>query len=169
MDGIDSLRRSVEEGTVDRIQALDLYNRLVDPCYALLASMDGVDSVELDKQARVLVNITRARELLSREDALLGSALVVGKLTREEIRDVSDLAAQRTMMYDISLPVLPAAERERYERFWKNATTAPLRSAEQAVISSDPGPPPGAVSAKSWDAAAGSALDELATLNDQAG
>lgn len=169
LDGIDSLRRSVEEGTVDRIQALDLYNRLVDPCYALLASMDGVDSVELDKQARVLVNITRARELLSREDALLGSALVVGKLTREEIRDVSDLAAQRTMMYDISLPVLPAAERERYERFWKNATTAPLRSAEQAVISSDPGPPPGAVSAKSWDAAAGSALDELATLNDQAG
>ncbi|MDQ1043791.1 nitrate- and nitrite sensing domain-containing protein [Streptomyces sp. V4I2] len=169
LDGIDSLRRSVEEGTVDRIQALDLYNRLVDPCYALLASMDGVDSVELDKQARILVNITRARELLSREDALLGSALVVGKLTREEIRDVSDLAAQRTMMYDISLPVLPAAERERYERFWKNATTAPLRSAEQAVISSDPGAPPGAVSAKSWDAAAGSALDELATLNDQAG
>ncbi|MFE9441798.1 nitrate- and nitrite sensing domain-containing protein [Streptomyces sp. NPDC006602] len=169
LDGIDSLRRSVEEGTVSRTQALDLYNRLVDPCYALLASVDGVDSVELDKQAHVLVNITRARELLSREDALLGSALVVGKLSREEIRDVSDLAAQRTLMYDISLPVLPAAERERYERFWKNATTAPLRSAEQAVISSDPGPPPGAVTAKSWDAAAGSALDELATLNDQAG
>lgn len=169
LDGIDSLRRSVEEGTVNRTQALDLYNRLVDPCYALLASTDGVDSVELDKQARVLVNITRARELLSREDALLGSALVVGKLSREEIRDIADLAAQRTLMYDISLPVLPATERERYERFWKNATTAPLRSAEQAVIASDPGPPPGAVSAKSWDAAAGSALDELATLNDQAG
>ncbi|MFD3617232.1 nitrate- and nitrite sensing domain-containing protein [Streptomyces sp. NPDC058676] len=168
-DGIDSLRRSVEEGTVDRFQALDQYNRLVDPCYALLASLDGVDSVELDKQARALVNITRARELLSREDALLGSALVVGKLSHDEIREVSDLAAQRTLMYDISLPVLPAAERERYERFWKNATTAPLRSAEQAVISSEAGTAPRAVSAKSWDAAAGSALDELATLNDQAG
>ncbi|WP_217239535.1 nitrate- and nitrite sensing domain-containing protein [Streptomyces sp. AC555_RSS877] len=168
-DGIDSLRRSVEEGTVDRSYALDQYNRLVDPCYALLASVDGVDSVELDKQARALVNITRARELLSREDALLGSALVVGKLTRDEVREVSDLSAQRTLLYDISLPVLPAAERERYERFWKNATTAPLRSAEQAVISSGPGTTPGSVSAKSWDAVAGSALDELATLNDQAG
>ncbi|MER5213734.1 nitrate- and nitrite sensing domain-containing protein [Streptomyces sp. NPDC002838] len=167
-DGLDSLRRSVEEGTVNRSQALDLYNRLVDPCYTLLASVDGVDSVELDKQARALVNITRARELLSREDALLGSALVVGKLSRQEIRDVSDLVAQRTLLYDISLPVLPSTERERYERFWKNATTAPLRSAEQSVISADPGAPR-TVTAKSWDNVAGSALDELATLNDQAG
>ncbi|WP_030677754.1 sensor histidine kinase [Streptomyces cellulosae] len=166
-DGIDSLRRSVEEGTVTRSQALDLYNRLVDPCYTLLASLDGVDSVELDKQARALVNITRARELLSREDALLGSALVVGKVSREEARDVSDLAAQRTLLYDISLPVLPSSERERYESFWKNATTAPLRSAEQAVVTSDTGTP-GSVTAKSWDAAAGNVLDELATLNDQA-
>ncbi|MEV2217774.1 nitrate- and nitrite sensing domain-containing protein [Streptomyces sp. NPDC050997] len=167
-DGIDSLRRSVEDGTVTRSQALDLYNRLVDPCYALLASLDGVDSVELDKQARALVNITRARELLSREDALLGSALVVGKLSREEIRDVSDLVAQRSLLYDVSLPVLPPTERERYETFWKNANSAPLRSAEQSVISSDPGTAR-AVSAKSWDAAAGSVLDDLATLNDQAG
>jgi hypothetical protein len=165
---VDSLRRSVEEGTVNRAQALDRYNRLVDPCYALLASLDGVDSVEMDQQARALVNITRARELLSREDALLGSALVVGKLTRAEIREVSDLIAQRTLMYDISLPALPAAERERYETFWKNASTASLRSAEQAVVDSDPGTPR-SVSAKSWDAAAGSVLSELATLNDQAG
>ncbi|MER6288874.1 nitrate- and nitrite sensing domain-containing protein [Streptomyces sviceus] len=167
-DGIDSLRRSVEDGTVSRFQALDQYNRLVDPAYALLATLDGIDNVELDKQARALVNITRARELLSREDALLGSALVVGKLTRDEIRDVSDLAAQRTLMYDVSLQVLPASERERYERFWKNAGTAPLRSAEQSVSTAEPGTT-GSVSAKSWDAAAGSALDELAKLDDQAG
>ncbi|WP_328745518.1 nitrate- and nitrite sensing domain-containing protein [Streptomyces sp. NBC_00285] len=166
--GIDSLRRSVEEGTVSRLQALDQYNRLVDPCYALLATVDGVDSVELDKQARALVNITRARELLSREDALLSSALVVGKLDHNEIRDVSDLVAQRTLMYDINLAVLPAAERERYESFWKNAGTAPLRSAEQAVASADAGTF-NKVSAKSWDAAGGSVLADLAKLDDQAG
>ncbi|MEU6379705.1 nitrate- and nitrite sensing domain-containing protein [Streptomyces sp. NPDC046909] len=167
-DGVDSLRRSVEEGAVNRFQALDRYNHLVDPCYALLAALDGVDSVEMDKQARALVNVTRARELLSREDALLGSALVVGTLTHDEIRDVSELIAQRTLMYDISLPVLPAAERERYDRFWKNASTAALRSAEKTVVDSEPGKPR-YISAKSWDATAGSVLDELATLNDQAG
>ncbi|WP_189936363.1 sensor histidine kinase [Streptomyces aurantiogriseus] len=167
-DGVDSLRRSVEEGTVTRAQALDLYNRLIDPCYALLAKLDVVDSVEMDKQYRALVSVARARELLSQEDALLGSALVVGRLTREEIRDVSDLEAQRNVVYDISLAQLPVAERERYESFWKNATTAPLRTAEQAVVSTTPGDMPRGVTARTWDTAAANVLDELGTLDEQA-
>ncbi|MFF4802191.1 nitrate- and nitrite sensing domain-containing protein [Streptomyces sp. NPDC001351] len=167
-NGVDSLRSSAEQGTMTRAEALRLYNRLVDPCYAFLAALDAVDNVEIDRQARALVNITRARELLSREDALLGSSLVVGTLTREEVREVSDLVAQRTQLYDISLPVLPSAESERYDRFWKNAATAPLRSAERSVIDSGAGTPR-SVSAKSWDGDADSVLTALATLDDQAG
>jgi hypothetical protein len=166
-DGIGSLRHSVEDGTVDRAQALGLYNRLVDPCHELLANLHVVDDVGLDKQYRALVNISRARELLSREDALLGSALVTGRLTRGETREVSDLVAQRTMMYDINLPLLPAAERGRYQRFWKNAASAPLRVAEEAAVAGEGGMPRG-VTAKSWDTAAGSVLDELGTLDDHA-
>ncbi|MFF4488228.1 nitrate- and nitrite sensing domain-containing protein [Streptomyces sp. NPDC001544] len=167
-EGVGSLRSGVQQGTVTRAQALDRYNRLIDPCYTLLASLDGVDNVEMDKQARALVNITRARELLSREDALVGSALVVGKLTDDETRDVSDLVAQRDLLYDISLPLLPSSERERYDRFWKNATAAPLRTAEQAVIADRSGTPHG-VTAKTWDTTAGQVLDGLRTLDDQVG
>ncbi|MEU4467135.1 nitrate- and nitrite sensing domain-containing protein [Streptomyces sp. NPDC024017] len=166
-DGIESLRRSVEDGTVNRTQALDLYNRLVDPCYVLLANLHVVDNIELDKQYRALVNLARARELLSREDALLGSALIVGRISHSEERDISDLVAQRTLMYDVNLPLLPVAERDRYQSFWKNASSAPLRVAEEAAVSSGAGTPRG-VSAKSWDSAAGNVLDELGTLNDQA-
>lgn len=166
-DGLGSLRRSVEDGTVDRAQALGLYNRLVDPCHDLLANLNVVDDVGLDKQYRALVNVSRARELLSREDALLGSALVTGRLTRTEIRDVSDLVAQRTVMYDINLPLLPATERGRYQRFWQNASSAPLRVAEQAAVSSESGTPSG-VTAQSWDTAAGNVLKELGDLDDHA-
>ncbi|WP_405877722.1 nitrate- and nitrite sensing domain-containing protein [Streptomyces sp. NBC_00005] len=166
-DGIDALRRSVEEGTVTRAQALDHYNSLVDPCYVLLGNLHVVDNVEMDKQYRALVNLARARELLSREDALLGSSLIVGKLTRDEIRDVSDLVAQRSLMYDVNLPLLPSSERERYEQFWKNAATAPLRVAEESALSSGSGAPR-EVTAQSWDTSAGDVLDELRTLNDQA-
>ncbi|MEU0786546.1 nitrate- and nitrite sensing domain-containing protein [Streptomyces sp. NPDC006173] len=168
VDGIDSLRRSVEDGTVNRSQALDLYNRLIDPCYVLMANLHVVDDVEVDKEGRALVNVARARELLSREDALLGSALVAGHTTRDELRDISDLIAQRSLLYDISLPLLPSSERERYERYWKNADTAPLRVAEQAVVTSPVGSPRG-VTAKSWDNAAGQVLDDLGTLDDRAG
>ncbi|MFJ9903152.1 nitrate- and nitrite sensing domain-containing protein [Streptomyces sp. NPDC101152] len=168
LEGLDALRRSIEDGTVDRAQALDLYNRLVDPCYVLLANLHVVDNVEMDKQYRALVNLARARELLSREDALLGSSLIVGKLSRGEIRDITDLVAQRGLLYDVNLPLLPSAESNRYTRFWKDATTAPLRVAEQAAVSSTSGRP-GEVTAQSWDTAAGHVLDRLGTLNDQAG
>src|SRR5690606_37525596 len=166
-DGIESLRRSVEDGTVDRAQALDLYNQLVDPCYILLANLHVVDDVSLDKQYRALVNLARARELLSREDALLGSALIVGRLSRAEVRQVSDLVAQRSLLYDASLPQLPGAERDRYVTFWKNASSAPLRVGAEAAVSSGTAPPRG-ISAKSWDTAAGTVLEELGSLNDQA-
>ncbi|WP_369256579.1 nitrate- and nitrite sensing domain-containing protein [Streptomyces sp. R35] len=168
VDGIDSLRHSVEEGTVNRSQALDQYNRLIDPCYVLMANLHVLDDVEMDKQGRALVNVARARELLSREDALLGSALVAGRITRDEIRDISDLVAQRTLLYDTSLPLLPSSERDRFQRYWKNADTAPLRVAEQSVVNSAAGSPRG-VTAKSWDNAAGHVLDDLAKLDDKAG
>ncbi|MFI9289738.1 nitrate- and nitrite sensing domain-containing protein [Streptomyces werraensis] len=166
-EGLESLRRSVDDGTVDRRQALDLYNRLVDPCYVLLSDLHVVEDVGLDKQYRALVNLSRARELLSREDALLGSALIVGRLAPTEVRDVSDLMAQRGLLYETALPQLPADERDRYDTFWANATTAPLRVGEQAAVFAEEGEPRG-VTAKSWDTAAGKVLDELGALNDQA-
>ncbi|WP_151480958.1 nitrate- and nitrite sensing domain-containing protein [Streptomyces albicerus] len=166
-DGVGPLRRSVEDGTVTRAQTLDHYNRLVDPCYTLMANLQVLDNVDVDKQSRALVNMSRARELLAREDALLGSALVVGRVTREEGREVSDLVAQRTLLYDTSLPLLPSAERARFDRYWKNAVTAPLRVAEQSVIASAPGAP-GGVTAKSWDGVADQVLDGLDKLNTQA-
>ncbi|MEW2571014.1 nitrate- and nitrite sensing domain-containing protein [Streptomyces sp. NPDC047070] len=167
-DGVGSLRQSVEDNTVTRAQALDLYNRLVDPCYILLANLQVLDNVDVDKQGRALVNMSRARELLAREDALLGSALVVGKVTRAEARDISDLVAQRTIMYESNLPQLPSVERVRYERYWKNAATAPLRVAEQSALASAPGTPRG-VTAKSWDGLADGVLDGLDKFNTQAG
>ncbi|MGV9342148.1 nitrate- and nitrite sensing domain-containing protein [Streptomyces sp. NPDC003688] len=168
LGGLESLRRGVEERTVTRAEALDLYNHLVDPCYALIVAVDGIDDVEMDKQAAALVNTTRARELLSREDALLASSLVVGRFTRTETRQISDLVAQRDLLYDISLPLLPAAERERYEHFWGNAATAPLRVAERDVVATDSGTPRG-VTVTNWNATASGVLYELGKLDQQAG
>ncbi len=168
LDGLPALRTTVEQGTVDVPEALAHYNSLVDPCFSLLTNLPALDNVEMDKQGRALINVGRARELLSREDALISAVLVGGRITRDEIRDFSDLVAQRTLMYDISLPLLPASERDRFDRYWKNANTAPLRSIEQAVSGSAPGKPSG-VTAKSWDSAVEPVLSDLRDLSVEAG
>ncbi|MBD0709764.1 MULTISPECIES: nitrate- and nitrite sensing domain-containing protein [unclassified Streptomyces] len=169
LDGLDSLRHSVEHRDIGRIQALEFYNRLVDPCYGFLLTLHALENVEMDKQGRALVGITRARELLSREDALVLSALLAGRFTREEIRAVSDLIANRTQLYDVNLELLPPAERDHFEKYWNSPGTRPLRAAENAIVEAGPTNAPRTITPASWQDQVGPLLDDLARENTAAG
>ncbi|WP_309057159.1 nitrate- and nitrite sensing domain-containing protein [Streptomyces sp.] len=169
LDGLTSLRRSVENRSIGRMQALDFYNRLVDPCYSFLVTLHALENVEMDKQGRALVGITRARELLSREDALVLSALVADRITAQEIRAISDLVANREQFYEVNLELLPAAERTRFEKFWRSPGTAALRTAENALIEAGPTDNPRTVTAAYWQDEASPVLDALARENTAAG
>ncbi|WP_394435648.1 nitrate- and nitrite sensing domain-containing protein [Streptomyces sp. SGAir0957] len=160
-EGIESLRRTVDEGTVTRAQALDFYTRLIEPTDRFLLHLTALDDSEVESQGRAVAGVIKARELLSREDALVGSALVAGRLTQQELRQVSDLVAQRTLLYDTHLAQLPADERARFQRYWRSPDTNPLRTAENALVTGAPGTPRGVTSA-SWDKAASQVLGALA-------
>lgn len=138
VDGLDALRGSVEKRTIDRTRALDFYNGLVDPCYRFLNGLHTMENVSMDKQVRALVGISRAREMLSREDALVVSGLIAGRLGAPELRVVSDLAASRSLLYEVNLELLPASERGRMEQYWRSPDTEPLRTAEQKLIATGP-------------------------------
>ncbi|MBB4985781.1 MULTISPECIES: sensor histidine kinase [Streptomyces] len=169
LDGLASLRRSVENRGIGRMQALEFYNRLVDPCYSFLITLHALENVEMDKQGRALVGITRARELLSREDALVLSALVADRVTSEEIRAISDLVANREQFYEVNLELLPSAEREHFEKYWRSPDTQPLRTAENAIIEEGPTGSPRAITAARWQDQASPVLDALARENTAAG
>ncbi|MEU3501355.1 nitrate- and nitrite sensing domain-containing protein [Streptomyces hundungensis] len=171
LDGFDSLpglRQSVEQGAVDRPQALDFYNRLIDPCYGFLTNLHALENVEMDKQGRALVGITRAREMLSREDALVASSLITPRTTAPELRRISDLVANRRLLYETDLENLPRAERDRFEQYWSGPDTEALRTAEAALL--DAGPAKDRhIDATRWQQAATPVLDRLAQMGTQAG
>ncbi|MEU5219411.1 nitrate- and nitrite sensing domain-containing protein [Streptomyces sp. NPDC020807] len=169
LDDLASLRRSVEKRSIDRLEALEFYNRLVDPCYSFLITLHALENVEMDKQGRALVGITRARELLSREDALVLSALVAGQISAREIREISDLVANREQFYEVNLELLPADERERFEKYWNSPETAPLRATENAIVEEGPTRNPRAATAAYWQDEASPVLDDLARANTDAG
>ncbi|MFF4421878.1 nitrate- and nitrite sensing domain-containing protein [Streptomyces sp. NPDC001549] len=167
--GIGTMRRSVDQNAVDPTQALDLYNRLVDPCYDFLMNLHGLDNVEVDKEGRALVGISRARELLSREDAVIASALAARNVTAPDVRHVSDFAANRSLLYEFTLVTLPAEDRERFEKFWKDPETQPLRDAEERFIAGGAVNKPRSVTAAQWDEASTKVLEDLAAMNTDAG
>ncbi|GGS04002.1 histidine kinase [Streptomyces aureoverticillatus] len=163
--GLDALRRTVEEGTISRDKALKMYTRLIDPCFGFLMTLNALDDVGVTAEGRALVGVGQARELLSREDALIGSALVVGTVTKGEIRQVSDLVAQRTLLLDNSLTQLPDDERARYERFWNGAETSRLRDAEKSLMES--GAARG-ITSSDWNRETDKVLTSLSDRNEEA-
>ncbi|OCC07221.1 nitrate- and nitrite sensing domain-containing protein [Streptomyces sp. PTY087I2] len=169
VDGLDALRESVEKRTIGRAKALDFYNGLVDPSYRFLNGLHTLENVSMDKQMRALVGVSRAREMLSREDALIASGLIAGRFTTAELRQISGLVAQRELLYEVSLENLPASERRRVEQFWGSPDTEPLRTAEDALIDAGPTKRPGAVDADRWEEAAVPVLDRLANDSTEMG
>lgn len=167
-DGIGSLRRSVEDGSITAGQALTLYNRLIDPCYGFLSTLGVVDDAELHTQGRALVGLARTRELLARQDALLSAVLVRDRIDHAELRQIAEYRAQREVRNDVSLEMLPDAERERYERYWRGPAAAPLLELEKDVVEGRAGTPRG-VTATGWGKAAETVLDDLGELNNEAG
>ncbi|MBT2479905.1 nitrate- and nitrite sensing domain-containing protein [Streptomyces sp. ISL-94] len=167
--GVGALRHSVDTNSLDPGQALDLYGRLVDPCYEFLMNLHALENVEMDKQGRALVGITRARETLSREDAVIASALAARNSGPADIRRVSDFAANRKLLYEFNLAILPTADRERFEQYWGGVDTKALRDAEERFLTAGPVKNARGLTAAQWDEASTKVLDELATMGTDAG
>lgn len=162
VEGLGALRDSVERRTIDRGQALEFYNRLIDPCYHFLTGLHMTENVSMDQQVRALAGISRAREMLSREDALVASALIAGRFDAPELRQISDLVANRKLLYEINAEVLPPAERRRVEQYWASPDSEPLRTAENKILAAGPAGAPRAVDAERWQEVAPPVLDQLA-------
>ncbi|WP_449481044.1 sensor histidine kinase [Streptomyces avidinii] len=167
--GIGALRTAVDAGSLDTSQALDLYSRLVDPCYEFLMNLHALEDVEMDKQGRALVGVTRARETLSREDAVIASALAARSVSPADIRHVSDFVANRKLLYDFNLAILPSADREQFEQYWNNPESRALREAEERFIAQGPGRNPRSATPAQWDEASQKVLGELAVMGTAAG
>ncbi|MEU3048987.1 nitrate- and nitrite sensing domain-containing protein [Streptomyces sp. NPDC006984] len=169
LDGLAALRRSVDSNALSRMQALGYYNRLIDPAHTFLVTAHVLDDAELERQGRALVGLLRGREMLSREDALIASTLTTGRVSAPELRALTDLMAQRTLHYRISLESLSGREGRIVEEYWSSPRSAPLRDAEDRLVARGPAKDLPAVEAERWEQAAVPVLDDLAAEAREAG
>ncbi|WP_374492196.1 nitrate- and nitrite sensing domain-containing protein [Streptomyces sp. ICN903] len=169
LDRLEKVRARVTDNAVERQDAYDAYNALIDPCHTFLTGMRGVDDVRLEREGRALIGLSRAREYLSRQDALLAAAFTAGRMTGDQLRAVSDRVAERELTYRTHLSVLPAEDRERYRRFWSGADGRALRAAEDEIIGAGAAGAVKAFDAERWQEISGTALEELRRMDRETG
>ncbi|MFI1653501.1 nitrate- and nitrite sensing domain-containing protein [Streptomyces sp. NPDC020472] len=169
VEGLARLRTAAADGRADWDQTYEEYTDAVSAAFAVDGALTGIQGAGEGADARVLLEFGRAGEMLSREDALLTSAHLTGRLSADRLRDFSGAVATRRTLTDSATADLPAAARVAWARLSAGGDHARLTRAEDRVSAADPGRPAAqAVTSTEWDDTLAAVHGGLATIETDA-
>ncbi|MFH9727744.1 nitrate- and nitrite sensing domain-containing protein [Streptomyces sp. NPDC017254] len=151
VEGLAKLRTAATDGRADWDQVYEEYTAVVSAAFAVGGALTGIQDTRQGSDARVLLEFGRAGEMLSREDALLTSAHLVGRFTEERLRAFSGAVETRRTLTASATADLPAAEHAAWTRLAAGDHTRLIR-AEDRISAASPGRPAAqAVTSTDWD------------------
>ncbi|MFI5980508.1 nitrate- and nitrite sensing domain-containing protein [Streptomyces sp. NPDC051555] len=135
-DALATTRREVTDRKATPDAAYAAYTRVVDSALAVEGALSGGQDAELGVDARVLLELGRAAELLAREDALFA---VPGPRSAETLRQLTGAIETRRILTDSAAQDLPAAQRTAWRAVAKSAVYADLTAAEDRALAAGTG------------------------------
>ncbi|GAA2413233.1 hypothetical protein GCM10010191_23690 [Actinomadura vinacea] len=115
LGGLEALRAAVDGRSLDRARALVRYTEYIDLAAEIYDEVYALDP-ELVRANRILRTLERARESLSREDALVTGVLAAGRLDQAEHLQLVQLVGAHRFMYADAARGLTAADQARFDR-----------------------------------------------------
>ena len=146
------------------------YTAVIEHGFAVTGALTGLQDTEVTSEARVVLELSVAREAIAREDAVLGAASAKGTLTKKQYGVFVGAVATQRLLLQPAIADLHTADRTTYNAIVSGADFKNLRSAENSVQSAGPGD--SAVSVNSladWDASAANVLKDLGRAQSAAG
>ncbi|GAA3655540.1 nitrate- and nitrite sensing domain-containing protein [Nonomuraea antimicrobica] len=138
LDSLKSVRQGVDAGRSTRVQMTAAYNEVIDPYHHLYGSLATLDDKALAKDVRSLLALSRATELLAREDALLAGVLSEGRLSAATQAQFSqDVGAWRATAEQAAAE-LTDLDKAAYENLTKGQSAIRLQNLERQVMEHDP-------------------------------
>ncbi|GAA2371775.1 sensor histidine kinase [Nonomuraea africana] len=134
IEGLKGARASVDAGKLDRVRAAAAYTEVVDSIYRAYDALASLDDEQLAKDARTLVEMSRAIEILAQEDALISGALAAGGLTGAERGQFAQLVGAQRFARAEAAGELPSADRRGYDALVGGAAFTRLRQLEDQLI-----------------------------------
>ncbi|CAM5673387.1 histidine kinase OS=Streptomyces violarus OX=67380 GN=FHS41_000868 PE=4 SV=1 [Streptomyces violarus] len=146
------------------------YSTVIEHAFAVTGALTGENGTDTASEARVVLELARAREAVAQEQALLAAASGPGKLTTEQYTlFVGAVATQRELL-EPAVADLKPEHRTAYNAVLRDGSYDTLRAVENRVRGAGPGT--SVISAgllRDWDEAAGTVLEGLAQAESDAG
>ncbi|MGW3934517.1 sensor histidine kinase [Streptomyces phaeochromogenes] len=169
-EGLAGLRA---EASGDGAKVTDLhtaYSTMIEHAFAVSGALTGEERTSAASEARVVLELARAREALAQEQAILAAGRAAGTLTKDQYAlFVGAVATQRQLLAPAVADLRPG-HRAAYNTVLQSGSYESLQAIENRVRSAGPGA--SAVSAgflTQWDGSAKSVLDGLAKAEKSAG
>ncbi|MFI6595700.1 nitrate- and nitrite sensing domain-containing protein [Nonomuraea sp. NPDC050536] len=158
---LDKQRKSIDSGALDRTQASAALTEIVDTMFLIYGSEASIDDQQIAKDARTLIAFTRAKEVLSREDALLAGAQAAGSFSTGEYDRFAALVGSQRFLHNEAAAELPDADRARYKSLTNSAAFQRFRALEDRVIENGRDQAALPVTNREWQAGIQPVLSEL--------
>lgn len=165
--------RTVRTSVLDRRTGWDdaygQYTKAITAAFRVNGALSAVQSGESGSHARVLLEFSRAGEMLAREDVLLASARLAGTFDGERLRRFTGAADARQTLLETAASDLRGPERAAWQRLMAGAAYADVTAVEDKVLLAEPGEQAlAAAPVGTWDTAHAAVLDEQRAIADRA-
>lgn len=141
------------------------YTEAITAAFGVSGALTGIQDAERGSDARVLLELNRAGEMLSREDALLATAALTGTLEGPGLRRFTGAVESRRGLAETAGADLPAAEGRTWRALTGGGAYRGIQAAEEKVLAATPGRKAArAVPAAVWGRDAASVRAELRAI-----
>ncbi|WP_162908307.1 sensor histidine kinase [Allorhizocola rhizosphaerae] len=167
MQAIGQIRNDFDTGKTDASATVGRYSEIIDAAYRMFAPLTYVADAYLSQVARGLFLVSRARELLAREDAIVTAAISDGRITQVEQGKLLLAIGARRQQVDEAVSALTSPHRETYAKIFSGDAYMTLFAMEESLanlkvpnsVPIDPG---------IWRTSAAAVLDQMDNTEDQA-
>ncbi|MEU8177339.1 nitrate- and nitrite sensing domain-containing protein [Microbispora hainanensis] len=166
---LQTTRKQIDAGQIDRNRVAQAFTDATDSIYRLYISLATLDDEAVAKDARTLVELTRAREMFAQEDALLAGALAAGRLTDADRAQFAQLVGAQRYLTEQAAGELPPADQSAFKRMTAGPAFVRLRVMEDQVMRAgrlDTAPP---VVQEQWRSVAETVLTQRQDAVEKAG
>ncbi|MFB4289335.1 nitrate- and nitrite sensing domain-containing protein [Nonomuraea sp. ATR24] len=133
LDQLAQVRRDVDATGAAPLDLINGYSQIVDASFRMYDAMVLVPDMTLYRNARALTMLGEAKELLSRERAMIAVVLSRGRVTPAEREAFADWTATRRLLHAQAMSHLDDGLRKPYQQLMASPMYTEFTEAEDAI------------------------------------
>lgn len=165
---LPALRGKVGQDAMAWESVLGRYTDLVQPAFSFRSAFVSKQSGQLPRQGTILIELARAREYLSQEDAAMTGLQASAAPSNSQYQTVLDPMHDQQALFTVYIGELGQPDQERYTSLLAGPAWSSLSLAERLFqTAGDPVASIHSISAAGWHRNAAQVLTDSADLNSQ--